>query len=315
MLYTLIVTLNQSINSTNTSVSSGDEMNITDIVVKSAVRLAEEVKASAIMISGDFQFDVITTTIPIYFSPTKPKSVIDNLVSSGFDKERHAKNISDKIARETVTKIEHLENTVAIEHMLGQLKSGIVVGIVGTKDSSAIVVHDLSDNPLISTMQEYEERVTSDVMRAVLTIAFDVATTGREGKQVGTAFIVSDVDEVIKRSHQMVLNPYAGHNDKDKDILNKKNWESVKEFAQLDGVFIVSEDGIIVSAGRYLDVDAKDIVIDKGLGGRHVSAAAITRDTVAIAITVSESGGVVRIFMDGKESICIESADRAIRQQ
>ena len=290
-------------------------MNTTDIVAKSAVRLAEEVKACAIMVSEDMMLEGITTSIPIYFAPVKSKSVIDNLVSSGIDKEQKAKKLSDKIAREAATKIEHVENTAAIEQMLGQLKSGIVVGIVGIKDSSAIVVHNLSDNPLIKTMQDCEERVSPEVMRAVLTIAFDIASTGREGKQVGTAFIVADEDEVMKRSHQMVLNPYAGHEEKDRNILNRQNWESVKEFAQLDGVFVVSEDGIINSAGRYLDVDAKDIVIDKGLGGRHVSAAAITRDTVAIAVTVSESGGVVRIFMDGKESMCIESAERAVCRQ
>ena len=290
-------------------------MNTTDIVARSAVRLAEEVKACAIVVSEDIMLGGITTDIPVYFASVKPKSIIDNLVSSGVDKEQKAKELSDKIAREAVTKIEHVENTAAIEQMLGQLRSGIVVGIVGTNDSSAIVVHDLSDNPLIKTMQECEERVSPDVMRAVLTIAFDVASTGREGKQVGTAFIVADDDEVMKRSHQMVLNPYAGHEEKDRNILNRRNWESVKEFAQLDGVFIVSEDGMINSAGRYLDVDAKDIVIDKGLGGRHVSAAAITRDTVAIAVTVSESGGVVRIFMDGKESMCIESSERAVRRQ
>jgi DNA integrity scanning protein DisA with diadenylate cyclase activity len=68
------------------------------------------------------------------------------------------------------------------------------------------------------------------------------------------------------------------------------------------------------AAGRYLDVDAKDIGINKGLGGRHVSAAAITRDTVAVAITVSESGGTVRMFMDGKEMASIECNDRAIRK-
>ena len=293
----------------------GDEMDTTNIVARSAIRLAEEVKASAIVVSGDIQFDVVTTSIPIYFASVKPKSVIEHLVSSGIDKERQAKEISDKITREVATKIEHIENTAAIEKMLGQLTSGIVVGIVGTKDSSAIVVHDISDNPLIKTMQECEERVLPDVMRAVLTIAFDVAKTGREGKQVGTAFIVADEDEVMKRSHQMILNPYSGHEGKDRSVLIKQNWESVKEFAQLDGVFVVSEDGMINAAGRYLDVDAKDIVIDKGLGGRHVSAAAITRDTVAIAVTVSESGGVVRIFMDGKESMCIETAERAVRGQ
>ncbi|MCL7411072.1 MAG: diadenylate cyclase [Methanosarcinaceae archaeon] len=290
-------------------------MDTTNIVARSAIRLAEEVKACAIVVSGDFQFDVVTTIIPIYFASVKPKSVIEHLVSSGIDKERQAKDISDQITREVAAKIEYIENVAAIEKMLGQLTSGIVVGIVGTKDSSAIVVHDIDDNPLIKTMQECEERVSPDVMRAVLTIAFSVAATGREGKQVGTAFIVADEDEVMKRSHQMILNPYTGHEDKDSTVLNKQNWESIKEFAQLDGVFVVSEDGIIKAAGRYLDVDAKDIDIDKGLGGRHVSAAAITRDTVAIAVTVSESGGVVRIFMDGKESMCIENAERAVRRQ
>ena len=290
-------------------------MDTTNIVARSAIRLAEEVKASAIVVSGDIQFDVVTTTIPIYFASVKPKSIIEHLVSSGIDDERQAKEITDKITREAASNIEHIENTAAIEQMLGQLKSGIVVGIIGTKDSNAIVVHDIGDNPLIKTMQECEERVSPEVMRAVLTIAFDVAATGREGKQVGTAFIVADEDEVMKRSHQMILNPYAGHEDEDRIVLNKQNWESIKEFAQLDGVFIVSEDGIIKAAGRYLDVDAKDITIDKGLGGRHVSAAAITRDTVSIAVTVSESGGVVRIFIDGKESMCIESAERAVRRQ
>ncbi|MBW6471015.1 MAG: diadenylate cyclase [Methanosarcinaceae archaeon] len=290
-------------------------MDTTNIVARSAIRLAEEVKACAIVVSGDIYFDVVTTTIPIYFASVKPKSVIEHLVSSGIEKERQAKDISDKITRDVATTIEHFENTVAIERMLGQLTSGIVVGIVGTKNSSAIVVHDIGDNPLLKTMQECEERVSPDVMRAVLTIAFSIAATGREGKQVGTAFIVADEDEVMKRSHQMILNPYMGHEDKDSTVLNKQNWESVKEFAQLDGVFVVSEYGIIKAAGRYLDVDAKDIDIDKGLGGRHVSAAAITRDTVAIAVTVSESGGVVRIFIDGKESMCIETAERAVRRQ
>ncbi|HJH31584.1 MAG TPA: diadenylate cyclase [Methanosarcinaceae archaeon] len=290
-------------------------MDTTNIVAKSAIRLAEEIKASAIVVSGDIRFDGITTSIPIYFASVKSKSLIDNLISSGIDKEQQAKDFPDMIKRETATKIEHVENTAAIEQMLGQLKSGIVVGIVGTKDSTAIVIHDLGDNPLIKTMQECEERVPPNVLRAVLTVSFDVAATGREGKQVGTAFIVADMNEVMKRSHQMILNPYAGHTNEERDILNKQNWESVKEFAQLDGVFIVSEEGIIESAGRYLDVDAKDIVIDKGLGGRHVSAAAITRDTVAIAFTVSESGGVIRIFMDGKERMCIESAEGTVRRQ
>jgi len=111
----------------------------------------------------------------------------------------------------------------------------------------------------------------------------------------------------------MILNPYAGQEESDRNVLDKKNWESIKEFAQLDGIFVVEESGLIHAAGRYLDVDGKNIDIEKGLGGRHVSAAAISRDTVAVAITISESGGVIRVYKDGKESICIESVQPATR--
>jgi len=75
---------------------------------------------------------------------------------------------------------------------------------------------------------------------------------------------------------------------------------------------VIDETGIIHAAGRYLDVDGKNVDIEKGLGGRHVSAAAISRDTVAIAVTVSESGGVIRIYKDAKEAICMESLKPAM---
>ncbi|RQD82049.1 diadenylate cyclase, partial [Methanosalsum natronophilum] len=56
-----------------------------------------------------------------------------------------------------------------------------------------------------------------------------------------------------------------------------------------------------------------DVSIDKGLGGRHVSAATITRDTVALAVTISESGGVVRVYMDGIMKFSIETSERVIK--
>lgn len=209
--------------------------------------------------------------------------------------------------------IEHVENASAIEFIMDEVEEGTIIGMIESKDSYAIVVHDLSDNQMVRTLKECEERISAEMLRVIMKVAFDISNTGREGKQIGTAFIVGDVEEVMMRSHQMILNPYTGQEDEDKNILDKKNWESVKEFAQLDGVFVISEEGMIEAAGRYLDVDARDISVEKGLGGRHVSAAAITRDTVSIAITVSESGGVIHIYMDGKELLHIESAQRAIR--
>lgn len=103
----------------------------------------------------------------------------------------------------------------------------------------------------------------------------------------------------------MIINPYKYQDLKDKDILNRDNWESVMNFSQLDGVFIISSSGEIISAGRYLDVNAHDLKINKGLGSRHISVASITKITEAIAIVISESGGTIRLYMDGIEIFCI----------
>ena len=288
-------------------------MDSAQVVVNTAVRLAEELKSTAIIISGEADFEKPKTSIPVYFASSKQKNIIDHLVASSKTKEEKTKEILDKIGQQAAGKIEHIESASAIEFILEEISEGNIIGIIESKDSYAIVVHNLEDNDIVKKMKVCEERVIPDVLRAILKIAFDISNTGREGKQIGTAFIVGDVEEVMMRSHQMILNPYAGQEDSDRDLTDRKNWESVKEFAQLDGVFVISEEGMVEAAGRYLDVDAREIDVEKGLGGRHVSAAAITRDTVAIAVTVSQSGGVIHIYMDGKELMYIESTERAVR--
>ncbi|MDD3041586.1 MAG: diadenylate cyclase [Methanosarcinaceae archaeon] len=277
------------------------------VIAENAARIAEELGASAIMVAGDLNFEGIRTEVPIFYTSIRPKSLIDHLVSVAKEGKGNVKELMGQLSQEASGNVEHLQNAAAIEYVLGEFDSGVVVGVIEAKDSSSIIVHSLAENPMIKAMKECEERVRPEVVNAVLKIAFDIAIAGREGKKVGAAFVIGDSEEVMKRSHQMILNPYAGQAEADRNILDRKNWESVKEFAQLDGIFLLDEVGMIHAAGRYLDVDAKSVDIEKGLGGRHVSAAAITRDTVAIAVTVSESGGVLRIYKDGKERICIES--------
>ncbi|AGF97235.1 hypothetical protein MmTuc01_1896 [Methanosarcina mazei Tuc01] len=268
----------------------------------------------SIMVSGDLNFEGIETgEIPVYYISMRPKSIIDHLVATSKDGKSPVKELGDQLTREASGNVEYVQHAAAIEYALEGPKNGIVVGVIETRGSSSIIVHSLDDNPLIKAMKECEERVNPEVMNAVLKIAFDIALTGREGKKIGAAFIVGDSEEVLKRSHQIILNPYEGHEEAHRNILDRRNWESIKEFALLDGVFVIDETGIVRAAGRYLDVDGKNIDIEKGLGGRHVSAAAISRDTVAISVTVSESGGVLRVYKDAKETICMESLQPASR--
>ena len=87
--------------------------------------------------------------------------------------------------------------------------------------------------------------------------------------------------------------------------------EGIKEIAQMDGAIIVSADGTVEATCRYLDCSAADVTLSKGLGARHWAAAAISRATNAVAVTVSQSNGTVRIFQNGETVLRIEPYLRA----
>ena len=64
--------------------------------------------------------------------------------------------------------------------------------------------------------------------------------------------------------------------------------------------FVVRGDGLIEAAARYITIDTHEVGIPKGLGTRHSSVAAITMVTGAIGIVVSQSGGKISIFRNGR---------------
>jgi DNA integrity scanning protein DisA with diadenylate cyclase activity len=142
--------------------------------------------------------------------------------------------------------------------------------------------------------------IRPEVFEAVFATAVEISREGREGKPVGTAFVVGDAPGVLARSKQLVLNPFEGHDPGKRLITEPSNVENVKEFALLDGVFVVSGEGIIEAAGRYLTIDTSTVRIPMGLGTRHGSVAGITRATRAVGIVVSQSGGRISVFRAGE---------------
>ena len=84
----------------------------------------------------------------------------------------------------------------------------------------------------------------------------------------------------------------------------------IKDLAQLEGAIVIRRDGIALSACTYITAPAEGITISKGLGTRHWAAAAISKQTRAIAVAVSQSSGTVRIFHDGKVALHIEPFSR-----
>ena len=168
-----------------------------------------------------------------------------------------------------------------------------------------ITDHACRDRRRISTAM-WKDRVisgtdiTDEVFDAVFNICLEIAKEGREGKQLGTAFIIGDTENVLQKSKQLILNPFAGHRTEDRMIVNHDIKENVKELAQLDGAFVVRGDGLIEAAARYITIDTHEVGIQKGLGTRHSSVAAITMVTAAIGIVVSQSGGKISIFRNGR---------------
>jgi len=151
--------------------------------------------------------------------------------------------------------------------------------------------------------------VREPVFDATYEIAAEISREGREGKPVGTTFILGDAQHVLERSRQLILNPFEGHPREARRITSPGLRETIKELAQLDGAFVVAGNGVVCSGGRYITIDTSRTDIEKGLGTRHASVAGITQETRAVGIVVSQSGGRISLFKDGRVVRIITNAD------
>lgn len=151
-------------------------------------------------------------------------------------------------------------------------------------------------------------RIPPAVVLRVLSLAIELASEGREGKPIGTMFVIGDTRQVAKRVQQLVLNPFHGYARHVRNVLDPGLAETIKEYALLDGAFIVAADGTMLSAGTYLISETSSDELAGGLGARHQSAASITALTKAMAIIISQSTGKVTIFQDGGSVLSLEKA-------
>ncbi len=141
-----------------------------------------------------------------------------------------------------------------------------------------------------------------EVLETVIEIAVGIARQRVEGGSIGALFVVGDEEEVLNRSKPLILDPLENYPREAKDIRDANVQGTIKELAKLDGAFVISGDGSVLSAARYIETIAQYIDLPLGLGSRHMAAASISRETDAVAVVVSESDGMVRIF-DGGELI------------
>ncbi len=160
---------------------------------------------------------------------------------------------------------------------------------MGTKFDEELSLESIQLGP------EYDQQVIEQVVR----LALEVGQEGFEGHPVGTLITLGDSTAVMEKSKQLTINPFQGISEAERNVLDPTIRDAVKNFAVLDGAFVIREDGVVLAAGRYLQAGMENVKIPMGLGARHAAAAFITATTRAIAVVVSQSTGGVRIFKGG----------------
>lgn len=143
------------------------------------------------------------------------------------------------------------------------------------------------------------DEFNSQVVDALIQLALQIGQEGFEGHPIGTIITIGDHTAVMEKSRQMTINPFQGLSESERNVLDPKIREAIKNFSVLDGAFVIREDGVVLAAGRYLSASDEAVKIPLGLGARHAAAASITSTTRCIALAVSQTSGAVRLFKGG----------------
>ncbi|MBF0275884.1 MAG: DNA integrity scanning protein DisA nucleotide-binding domain protein [Nitrospinae bacterium] len=281
---------------------SNEDFHLNKFILWTAAELADKTNSSALLVYvDDIELDELLIEIAKDFS----------LVVLTRNNKVH-----ERMEKEGV-KVLFVPN-VNLNRM-GQIKVSVMIslssGIIGVKDNIVVVTgksdEGILDNILFLDL-EHEKSVlsASDIptisddipaalFEAVLNLAVEIASEGREGKPVGAIFVIGDHEKVLQLTRQLIRNPFKGYSDNEKSIFDPDLRETIKEFSTIDGAFILDSKGTVISAGTYLSAALTKEDFPQGLGSRHIASAGITSLTESVAIVISESTGTVRIFKHG----------------
>jgi diadenylate cyclase len=301
-------------NKTTTPRTSIEKMN--GVMIKHAREIAHEIEATAVLAYVDLIKSLKNMEALLkggrYILAARVQDVIDDLkVKEGIkDRIIHVPYINlTRLSQVKVAAILALSNRMIkigdrLVCLCGSLKTGILDSLMVIEIGKEFEVLSPKD-PALPNPMGY-----SHVFDRLLTLSIELAVEGKEGKPLGTIFVLGDHEKVTELSSQMVFNPFANVPEEERNILDPQLKETVREFASIDGAFIIRDDGVVLAAGRHLKASAEDTDLPQGLGAKHRAAAGITSLTNALAIVISESTGDIRIFSRGKTFMEIEKAER-----
>jgi DNA integrity scanning protein DisA with diadenylate cyclase activity len=66
---------------------------------------------------------------------------------------------------------------------------------------------------------------------------------------VGTIFALGDHEKVLQLSRQLVMNPFHGYPEEDRNIWTQSARNDPHEFSAIDGRFVIRDDGVVLAPG------------------------------------------------------------------
>jgi diadenylate cyclase len=275
---------------------------INRLMIHEADRVAKGAGCGAIMVFGDAFVGGIEPGA--WFPKSKTILVTRNLVELEEDDKHFAGVI--QVRSYSPRRLAQLRSAMFVALTRGMISFSdrvcCVGGIAGSNQFDTVVIVDVErefQTLLTGHADLMPDDVKPEVLERVIAIATELAVEGREGKPVGCLFVVGDAPKVEKLIKPLVLNPFYGYKEEDRNILSPFMDETVKEFSSIDGAFIIRGDGVVSSAGSLIQAADSDHILPSGLGSRHAAAAAISVATECISIVVSSSTGQVTLFRRG----------------
>jgi DNA integrity scanning protein DisA with diadenylate cyclase activity/mannitol/fructose-specific phosphotransferase system IIA component (Ntr-type) len=271
-------------------------------VLNAAVDLAKDIKAAALMVFAD------TVRDNDFLDTLKGKGRIIVVTSNKSRFEAGDKRLAAciqapsfpasrigqvKIGTLLALSRNLIDNDDKVVCISGNSKAGVFDTIVALDVSSEYEFFFTKSSAILPS------DIMPEVLERVLGLAGEIAVEGREGKPLGTIFAIGDTNTVNKYVTQLIINPFRGYSEAERNIMDPALAETIKEFASIDGAFIITGDGVVISGGSYLRPQAEVELLPSGFGSRHAAAAGITACTNALSITVSESTGQVTLFKNG----------------
>ena len=281
-------------------------------MLKQGDRIARNTKCNKIIIFGD--------TFREEYIPDKSFSELDVLLVANGGISIGAREFYQEtipVRSFSTSRLSQLRSAVLIGLTRGIIdfkdKLCCICGIPKSDKIDTLVVVDVEKEFHSVLTQEAKllpPGVRPEILERVFGIATELSIEGREGRPIGCLFVVGDSEKIKEYTKPLVLNPFHGYGDEDRNILNPFMDETVKELSSIDGAFIIRGDGVLDSAGTLIHAPDSEHQLPGGLGSRHAAGAAISKVVNCISIVVSSSTGQVTVFRNGKMLSLIEKVNQ-----